>query len=122
MKFLDFICACHLPPVPGSSPDLDPKHCALTLTKSVLEFQNNLWGAKNRVEIGLSYRPARIRKPAESIYWNRFLGSLKKFKNTVSGRLTCKNEDNEKKRRTAHTQQESEDEKGDPGGGMNDAA
>jgi hypothetical protein len=36
--------------------------------------------------------------------------------------LTCKNEDDEKKRRTAHTQQESEDEKGDPGREMNDAA
>jgi hypothetical protein len=31
----------------------------------------------NRVGIGLSYRPARLHKPAELIPWNRFLGSLK---------------------------------------------
>ena len=28
------------------------------ILRSVLEFLNNLWGAKNRVGIGLSYRPA----------------------------------------------------------------
>jgi hypothetical protein len=38
-------------------------------------------GARNRVGIGMSYRPARLHRVAESIPWNRFLGS----KNTVSG-------------------------------------
>ncbi len=34
-------------------------------------------GARKRVRIGLSYRPARIHRLAESIPWNWFLGSLK---------------------------------------------
>jgi hypothetical protein len=34
-------------------------------------------GARNRVGIGLSYRPARLLRLAELIPWNRFLGSLK---------------------------------------------
>jgi hypothetical protein len=34
-------------------------------------------GARKLVEIGLSYRPARLHMPAESIPWNQFLGSLK---------------------------------------------
>ncbi len=33
-------------------------------------------GAKNRGEIGLSYRPARLHRLAEIIPWNRFLGSI----------------------------------------------
>jgi hypothetical protein len=32
--------------------------------------------ARNRVEIGFSYRPARLRRLAEFISWNRFLGFL----------------------------------------------
>ncbi len=44
---------------------------------SVLEFLNNLRGARNRVEIGLSYRSARLHSLAELVPWNRFLGSLK---------------------------------------------
>jgi hypothetical protein len=31
-------------------------------------------GARNRVGIGLSYRPARLHRLAESIPWNRFKG------------------------------------------------
>jgi hypothetical protein len=46
----------------------------------VLEFLNNLLGARNRVGIGLSYRPARLHKLAEFIPCNRFLGSLKVYK------------------------------------------
>ncbi len=42
-------------------------------------------GARNRVGIGLSYRPARLHILAELIQWNRFLGSLK-FKNSGSGK------------------------------------
>ncbi len=34
-------------------------------------------GARNRVGIGLSYRPARLHSLAELVPWNRFLGSLK---------------------------------------------
>ncbi len=34
-------------------------------------------GARNRVGLGLSYRPARLQRPAEMVPWNRFLGSLK---------------------------------------------
>jgi hypothetical protein len=33
----------------------------------VLEFLNNLWGARNRVGKGLSYRPARLHRLAELI-------------------------------------------------------
>jgi hypothetical protein len=33
-------------------------------------------GARHRVEIGLSYRPARLHRLAEFIPWNRFLGSV----------------------------------------------
>ncbi len=40
-------------------------------------------GARNRVGIGLSYRPARLQSLAELVPWNRFLGSLK-FKNSGS--------------------------------------
>jgi hypothetical protein len=43
-------------------------------------------GARNRVGIGLSYRPARLHRLAEFIPWNRFLGS-KTFKNTGSGSI-----------------------------------
>jgi hypothetical protein len=32
--------------------------------------------ARNRVGIGLSYRPARLHRLAEFIPWNRFLGSI----------------------------------------------
>jgi hypothetical protein len=35
--------------------------------KPVLEFLNNLWGARNRVGIGLSYRPTRLHRLAEFI-------------------------------------------------------
>ena len=34
-------------------------------------------GTRNKGGIGLSYRPARLHRLAESIPWNRFLGSLK---------------------------------------------
>jgi hypothetical protein len=34
-------------------------------------------GARNRVGIGLLYRPARLHRLAETIPWNRFLGSFK---------------------------------------------
>jgi hypothetical protein len=34
-------------------------------------------GVRNRVGIGLPYRPARLYRLAESIPWNQILGSLK---------------------------------------------
>jgi hypothetical protein len=37
-------------------------------------------GARNRVGIGLSYRPARLYSLAELVPWNRFLGFLKVWK------------------------------------------
>jgi hypothetical protein len=42
--------------------------------------------ARNLVGIGLSYRPTRLHRLAESIPWNLFLGSLK-FKITASGQI-----------------------------------
>jgi hypothetical protein len=33
--------------------------------------------ARNLAGMGLSYRPARLHRLAESIPWNRFLGSIK---------------------------------------------
>ncbi len=46
-------------------------------------------GAIKRIGIGLSYRPARLLRLAESLPWNQFLGSLKVCKyrlRTVLGR------------------------------------
>jgi hypothetical protein len=34
-------------------------------------------GARTRVGIGLSHRPARLHRLAELVPWNRFLGSIK---------------------------------------------
>ncbi len=41
-----------------------------------LEFFKQSMGARNRVGIGLSYRPARPHKLAEFIPWNQFLGFI----------------------------------------------
>jgi hypothetical protein len=38
---------------------------------------NQSMGARNRVRIGWSYRPARLHNLEESFPWNQFLGSLK---------------------------------------------
>ncbi len=46
-------------------------------------------GARHRGGIGLSYRPARLHRLAEFIPWNRFLGSIKMFKNTGSEYEPC---------------------------------
>jgi hypothetical protein len=37
-------------------------------------------GARYRVGIGWSYRPARLHSLAELVPWNKFLGSLKRLK------------------------------------------
>ncbi len=34
-------------------------------------------GSRNRVGIGVSYRPGRLQRLAESTLWNQFLGFLK---------------------------------------------
>jgi hypothetical protein len=49
-------------------PRQDPLLCARILEQS-------MW-VRNRVGIGLSFRPARLHRLAESIPWNRFLGFL----------------------------------------------
>ncbi len=44
-------------------------------------------GARHRVGIGLSYRPARLHELAELMHWNRFLGSINVQKYGLSGQL-----------------------------------
>jgi hypothetical protein len=56
--------------------DIDSTESIPSEINSELEFLNNLWGARNRVGIGLSYRTARLHRLAEFIPWNRFLGSI----------------------------------------------
>ncbi len=46
------------------------KHSSAWIFKQSME-------ARNRVGIGLSFRPARLHSLAELVPWNRFLGSLK---------------------------------------------
>jgi len=41
-----------------------------------LSWKLSMW-ARNRVGMGLSYRPAKLHSLAELVPWNRFLGSLK---------------------------------------------
>ncbi len=67
----------------------DQNHCRL-LPREFLGYQRN-WqgesafragifkksmGARHRVGIGLSYRPARLHRLAELMPWNRYLGSI----------------------------------------------
>ncbi len=51
------------------------EHIILKITSAGILEQS--FGARNRVGIGLSYRPARLHRLAESILWKRFLKSLK---------------------------------------------
>ena len=60
----------------------EPKN-RFRLTMQCWNFLQSM-GARNRVGIGLSYRPARLQRLAELVHWNRFLGSLK-VKNSDSG-------------------------------------
>ncbi len=50
---------------------------AIQLNLAVLEFLNNLWGARNQVRIGLSYRPARLQQPGGISTLESILGLLK---------------------------------------------
>jgi hypothetical protein len=60
--------------------------------RPVLEFLNNLWGARNRVGIGLSYQPAM---PGYIGWQNWFLGidswAPSKFENSDSGYIGWRN-------------------------------
>jgi hypothetical protein len=67
---LNFLSFGHPKPVSGSRPHPDSrKACAGIFTQSI--------GARNRVGIGLSYRPAWLHSLEELVPRNRFLGSLK---------------------------------------------
>ncbi len=53
-------------PIAALHPQWAEENCAGIFKQST--------GARNRVGIGLSYRPVRIHRLAELIPWNRFLG------------------------------------------------
>ncbi len=55
----------------------NPKMFNCTCTQNSARILEQSMGARNRVGIGLSYWPARLHRLAESVPWNRFLGSLK---------------------------------------------
>ncbi len=52
---------------------------------------DNLWGPRNRLGLGLPHRPAGLQRLAESIAWNRFLGSLKVLKYRLQHRKAKQN-------------------------------
>jgi hypothetical protein len=68
------VCSGHLPLLQA---DGAGAVLLLRYTSTVLEFLNNHWGARNRIGIGLSYRPASLHSLAKLVPLNRFLGSLK---------------------------------------------
>jgi hypothetical protein len=70
------ICKRLRSPGIGSKESIPPAYVAWragTTTRAGI-FKQSV-EARNRVEIGLSYRPARLHRLAESITWNGFLGS-----------------------------------------------
>ncbi len=66
-----FVCTSK---VDFSDTVIDIFGCRVLFCAEILE---QFMGARNRVGIGLLYRPARLNRLAESIPWNRFLDSLK---------------------------------------------
>ncbi len=68
------------------SSEIDSKGSVPPAYVASTEILEQSMGAENRVGIGLSYRAARQHRLAESIPWNRFLGSLKveKFRLSVT--------------------------------------
>jgi hypothetical protein len=48
----------------------------LAVTQSCAGIFKQSMGVRNRIGIGLSYRPARLHSLADLFPWNRFLGSL----------------------------------------------
>ncbi len=81
IRFIHFSCVRLLPS------RLVPARRVPGLT--VLEFLHNLRGARNRIVICLSYRPARLRSLAELVPWDRFLGSLKVWRSRFCSPYTC---------------------------------
>ncbi len=71
-------------------------HCALILILLSNKSDHQCWnfrtiyGARNMVGIGLSYRLARLHRQAESVSWNRFLGFLKVLKYRLRGHVVPK--------------------------------
>ncbi len=56
-----------------------PPHRSTSLIKPCWNFRT-IYGGWDRLGIGLSYRPTRLQRLAESIPWNWFLGFLKFYK------------------------------------------
>ncbi len=54
-------------------PNSATEYCCAGIFKQIM-------GARNRVGIGLSYRPARLHSLAELVPWNLYLGLLKSLK------------------------------------------
>ncbi len=69
---------------PGLGGNTTPNTQQRGLTRAGI-FKQSM-GARNRVGMGLSYRPARLHRLAESIPRNRFLGSLNVYKYGLSPR------------------------------------
>jgi hypothetical protein len=59
----------------GLGRKLELRHTPILVLYSAGNFKQSI-GDKNRVGIGLPYRPARLHRPAELIPWNRFLSSF----------------------------------------------
>ncbi len=59
------------------SPGIDSKESIPPAYVACAGIFKQSMGDRNRVGIGLSYRPAKLNRLAEFIPWNRFLGSLK---------------------------------------------
>jgi hypothetical protein len=83
----------------GSKPSIDSSKipACLTCTHFLLPhgtragiFRQSM-GARNRVGRGLSYRPARLHRLAESISWNQFLGSRKVYKYQLNPTFSVSN-------------------------------
>jgi hypothetical protein len=61
-------------------PQTDPFSLVPTFKQNITlyqKFEQSVGGHRNRVGIGLSHRPAKLHRLAESNPWNRFPGSLK---------------------------------------------
>jgi hypothetical protein len=58
------------------SSGIDSKESIAPLYVALAGIFKQSMGARNRVGIGLSYRPARLHRLAEFIPWNQFLGSI----------------------------------------------
>ncbi len=88
-----WVTQCAVPPAPSTwtgtssawnTPATAQHHStSLTLTpvrRGLCWNFRTVYGARNKVGIRLSYRPATLHRLAESIPWNRFLGSVNVYK------------------------------------------